>query len=249
MNHDLTHPARPARDGVCLHVQQLTKQFHLGPDTEENAAVEVLKQVEFTVMAGEMVALLGVSGSGKSTLVQIIGTLDHPTAGHVWLNGMDVFTLSQPQRAAFRNRHIGFVYQSHRLLPEFSALENVMMPLLIRRMPVVRAREQAADALASVGLEARRHHRPGQMSGGEQQRVAIARAIVTDPDLLLADEPTGNLDGHATWKIFDLLRHLNQTRRLTCVMVTHNQELADRLDRRLHLVDGALVEDSGRQIP
>jgi lipoprotein-releasing system ATP-binding protein len=224
---------------VCLEVKQLVKQFHIS-----DTSFDVLKGINFTVYRGEMIALLGVSGSGKSTLIQILGALDQPSHGQVLLNGLDIFTLSQQQRAAFRNQKIGFIYQSHRLLPEFSALENVMMPLLIRRTPTTEAKNKALEALSAVGLSDRYLHRPGQLSGGEQQRVAVARAIVTDPDLLLADEPTGNLDSQTTWRIFELLRQLNREKQLSCVMVTHNQELADRLDRRLHLVDGEIVEEN-----
>ena len=223
----------------CLEVKQLVKNFHIS-----DTSFDVLKGINFTAIKGEMIALLGVSGSGKSTLIQILGALDQPSSGQVLLNGLDIFTLSQQQRATFRNHKIGFVYQSHRLLPEFSALENVMLPLLIRRTTTAEAKNKAAAALASVGLAERHQHRPGQLSGGEQQRVAIARAIVTDPELLLADEPTGNLDWKTTWRIFELLQQLNRDKQLTCVMVTHNQELADRLDRRLHLVDGQIVEES-----
>lgn len=202
--------------------------------------LEVLRDINLTLNIGEMVALLGVSGTGKSTLIQILGTLDQPTSGTVAINGTQLFSLSGKKCAAFRNRHIGFIYQSHRLLPEFSALENVLMPMLIGRVPRQEALSRARQALQEVALEHRLEHRPGQLSGGEQQRVAIARAVVTRPDLLLADEPTGNLDRKTAKGVFDLLKKLNKTHNLTCLMVTHNTELAADLDRRIHLVDGQL---------
>ncbi|GAB0056797.1 Lipoprotein-releasing system ATP-binding [Candidatus Magnetaquicoccaceae bacterium FCR-1] len=209
----------------------------------EARRVEVLKGVEFTLKRGEMAALLGVSGSGKSTLLQIMGGLDRPSAGTVRIDGEDLHAMPANRAAGFRNQRIGFVYQSHRLLPEFSALENVMMPLLIARIARARAREEATILLNEVGLGHRLDHRPGQMSGGEQQRVAIARALVTGPGLLLADEPTGNLDRKTALEVFRLLRELNARRGLACLMVTHNPELAVDLDRRLHLVEGVLTEE------
>ncbi|MBF0192242.1 MAG: ABC transporter ATP-binding protein [Magnetococcales bacterium] len=221
-----------------LEAKGLRKYF--GPDSQR---VEVLKGVEFTLFRGEMAALLGVSGSGKSTLLQIMGGLDRPSEGTVCVDGEDLFALSANRAAEFRNRRIGFVYQSHRLLPEFSALENVMMPLLIARTPRKQAAAQAAVLLEEVGLAHRIDHRPGQLSGGEQQRVAIARALVTDPGLLLADEPTGNLDRKTALEVFRILRALNTKRGLACLMVTHNPELAVDLDRRLHLVEGVLTEE------
>ncbi|MEO5362721.1 MAG: ABC transporter ATP-binding protein [Magnetococcus sp. DMHC-8] len=205
--------------------------------------LEVLRGVNLTLARGEMVALLGVSGTGKSTLIQILGALDRPSAGTVTVDGVDLFSLSQTQCAAFRNRRVGFIYQSHRLLPEFSALENVLLPLLIGRVPRKEALPRARQALEEVELTHRLTHRPGQLSGGEQQRVAIARAVVTNPDLLLADEPTGNLDRKTAQGVFHLLKNLNKSRGLTCLMVTHNMELAADLDRRIHLVDGQLAED------
>ncbi|MBF0340549.1 MAG: ABC transporter ATP-binding protein [Magnetococcales bacterium] len=221
-----------------LEARGLRKYF--GPESQR---LEVLKGVEFTLHRGEMAALLGVSGSGKSTLLQIMGGLDRPSEGTVTVEGMDLYALSTSRGAEFRNRHIGFVYQSHRLLPEFTALENVMMPLLIARMPRKQAAVEAAVLLEEVGLNHRKEHRPGQMSGGEQQRVAIARALVTGPGLLLADEPTGNLDRKTALEVFRMLRSLNAKRGLACLMVTHNPELAVDLDRRLHLVEGLLTED------
>lgn len=220
---------------ILLEARDIRKNFG-SPDQN----IEVLRGVNITLATGEMVALLGVSGTGKSTLLQILGTLDRPTSGTVLLRGIDIFSLSQNKCAAFRNHHIGFIYQSHRLLPEFSALENVVLPLLIGRMSRREALSRAELALQEVGLEQRMTHRPGQLSGGEQQRVAIARAVVTKPDLLLADEPTGNLDRKTAKGIFDQLKNLNSTHGLTCLMVTHNTELASHLDRCIHLVDGQL---------
>ncbi|MBF0176101.1 MAG: ABC transporter ATP-binding protein [Magnetococcales bacterium] len=205
-------------------------------------SLDILKRVCLRLEVGEMAALQGVSGAGKSTLIQILGCLDRPTSGQVLLNGQDIFALRPVQQAGMRNRHIGFVYQSHRLLPEFSAVENVMMPLLIGRHPREMARTRAEEILTEVGLADRMHHKPGQLSGGEQQRVAIARAVVHGPDLLLADEPTGNLDLQTAETVFQMFMELNRRRRLTCLMVTHNPELAARLDRRFHLRDGHLLE-------
>ncbi len=207
--------------------------------------LEVLKGVDLQLHHGEMVALLGVSGSGNSTLLQIMGGLDRPDEGTVLVDGEDLFALSANRAAEFRNRRIGFVYQSHRLMPEFSALENVMMPLLIARVARKKAADLAALQLEEVGLGHRFTHRPGQLSGGEQQRVAIARALISSPGLLLADEPTGNLDRKTALGVFDLFRQLNKKRGLACLMVTHNPELAVDLDRRLHLVEGALMEEKG----
>ncbi len=220
---------------VLLEAKSLVKSFKTPAQT-----LTVLKSVDLTLMRGEMVGLLGVSGVGKSTLIQILGGLDHPTSGEVILDGASIFTLSDRKRAALRNHKVGFIYQSHRLLPEFSALENVAMPLLIGRMRRKEAYERARQGLSEVGLEARADHKPGQLSGGEQQRVAIARAMATGPDLLLADEPTGNLDQQTARTVFDMMLDLNQKRGLSCLMVTHNPELAEDLDRQIVLDDGVL---------
>lgn len=222
---------------LLLEARDVRKSF-----SPLNQELEVLRGVNLTLAKGEMVALLGVSGTGKSTLIQILGALDRPSSGSVTVNGVDLFSLSQKKCAAFRNRHVGFIYQSHRLLPEFSALENVLLPLMIGRVPRREALPRAEQALHEVELAHRLTHRPGQLSGGEQQRVAIARAVVTNPDLLLADEPTGNLDRKTAQGVFSLLKRMNSTRGLTCLMVTHNTELAADLDRRIHLVDGRLAE-------
>ncbi|MBF0620660.1 MAG: ABC transporter ATP-binding protein [Magnetococcales bacterium] len=203
--------------------------------------LEVLKGIDLTLHAGEMVALLGVSGAGKSTLIQILGGLDRPSEGTVEINGQNLYSVSERVRARLRNQHIGFVYQYHRLLPEFNALENVMMPLLIGRKALKEARSRAEAGLEEVGLTHRLTHKPGQLSGGEQQRVALARALVSNPKLLLADEPTGNLDHHTTMTVFDLLRDIGHRRQMTCLMVTHNPELANASDRKIYLDDGMLA--------
>ncbi|MBF0110059.1 MAG: ABC transporter ATP-binding protein [Magnetococcales bacterium] len=225
-------------DHPLLEAQGLTKSFSSG-----SRLTEVLKGVDLTLHSGEMSALLGVSGSGKSTLIQILGSLDRPTSGHVFLDGVDVFSLGSRELSRHRNRKIGFIYQFHRLLPEFSAIENVAMPLLIGRLPRNQSLARAEESLSQVGLTHRLHHRPGQLSGGEQQRVAIARAIVTNPVLLLADEPTGNLDQATATQVFSLLKTLNRTMSLTCLMVTHNGDLAKQSDRCFHLENGNLVID------
>ncbi|MBF0589048.1 MAG: ABC transporter ATP-binding protein [Magnetococcales bacterium] len=220
---------------VLLEAQALVKSFKTPAQT-----LTVLHSVDLTLKRGEMVGLLGVSGVGKSTLIQILGGLDHPTSGKVLLDGASIFDLSERKRAALRNRRVGFIYQSHRLLPEFSALENVAIPLMIGRMSRRKAMDRARSALNDVGLEKRADHKPGQLSGGEQQRVAIARAMVTEPDLLLADEPTGNLDQKTARNVFDMMLDLNQRHHLSCLMVTHNPELANDLDRQLFLDRGTL---------
>ncbi|MBF0145788.1 MAG: ABC transporter ATP-binding protein [Magnetococcales bacterium] len=223
-------------DIPLLEARELTKSF-----TSGTRRTDVLMGVNLTLHSGELASLLGVSGSGKSTLIQILGSLDRPTSGTVFLDGIDVFSLKSKELSQHRNRKIGFIYQFHRLLPEFSATENVAMPLLIGRLPLEQARSRAEEALIQVGLGHRLQHRPGQLSGGEQQRVAIARAIVTRPVLLLADEPTGNLDQETAKQVFSLLRELNRTMRLTCLMVTHNGDLAQQSDRCFSLKNGKLA--------
>ncbi|OGP86952.1 MAG: ABC transporter ATP-binding protein [Deltaproteobacteria bacterium RBG_13_65_10] len=184
--------------------------------------------------------MVGVSGVGKSTLLHILGTIDRPTSGRVWVDGEDPFQLKPPALARFRNQTIGFVFQFHHLLPEFSALENVMMPALIRRLPRAQARKRAEAVLGEVGLSQRLSHRVGQLSGGEAQRVAIARALVLDPPILMADEPTGNLDPRTGATIQELLLELNQRKNLTVLVVTHNEKMAQAMGRQLHLVEGQL---------
>jgi lipoprotein-releasing system ATP-binding protein len=200
--------------------------------------VEILKGLDLEVAQGETVAILGASGVGKSTLLHMVGALDRPSAGRVLVAGQDIFQLDERSLAAFRNRNIGFVFQFHHLLPEFSALENVMMPALIARRDRKDARERARALLAEVELSHREEHRVSELSGGEAQRVAVARALVLEPSLLLADEPTGNLDERTGGKVHDLMLRLNAELGLTTLVVTHNERLAAGLKRRLRLVDG-----------
>ncbi|HAK59633.1 MAG TPA: lipoprotein-releasing system ATP-binding protein LolD [Nitrospiraceae bacterium] len=190
---------------------------------------------------GEMLAVVGASGVGKSTLLHIIGGLERPSEGKVLYGDLDVYSLSNDGIARFRNERVGFVFQFHHLLPEFTALENVMMPALIRRVDREEAAEAATVLLDEVGLGRRLHHRPGELSGGEQQRVAVARALVVNPDVVLADEPTGNLDSHTGENIHDLLKDINRKKGVTFVIVTHNDKLAVRADRVLRMTDGTLT--------
>ena len=217
--------------------QDVTKSF-----ARDGERVEVLKGVSLAVAAGELVSIAGPSGVGKSTLLHLLGGLERPTGGKISYGETNLAELTDMALARFRNRHAGFVFQFHHLLPEFSAVENVMLPLLIRRATQAAARERAAALLGRVGLSGRLRHRPGELSGGEQQRVAIARALVGEPAVLLADEPTGNLDSKTGEEVFELLRELNHETRLTCILITHNEELARRTDRVLRMLDGRMVE-------
>jgi len=221
--------------GVVLECRGLAKTYGLG-----EIAVPVLNGIDLDIRGGESIAIVGASGSGKSTLLHLLGGLDRPTAGTVKLLGQDLFALDPAAQGLLRNKSLGFVYQFHHLLPEFSALENVAMPLTIRRVHEKESHERAAAMLAEVGLAHRLAHRPGELSGGERQRVAVARALVTGPACVLADEPTGNLDRANAAKVFDLILDLNDRHGAAFVMVTHDPELAARMQRRLHIADGRI---------
>ncbi|MEQ4617901.1 MAG: ABC transporter ATP-binding protein [Corticimicrobacter sp.] len=220
---------------VALRAVDVCKAYDEGP-----VRIQVLDHVNLSVAAGEMVAIIGASGSGKSTLLHILGLLDAADSGRVEVAGVAGMGLSESQRSALRNRSLGFVYQFHHLLNEFSAVENVAMPLIVRRMPRHEARAQALAVLEQVGLAARAEHYPGQLSGGERQRVALARALVTRPACVLADEPTGNLDRHTAHAMFDLLERLNRESGTAFIIVTHDPELASRAGRRLVMSEGRL---------
>lgn len=223
---------------IAVSVRELKKQYTMG-----EIELLALSGVSFQIEAGESVAIVGESGSGKSTLLHILGALDSPTSGQVVIGGLDPFHGSDLQVSAFRNRHVGFVFQHNNLLPEFSALENVVMPGLIAGLSETRVRQRAQALLERVGLGRRQHHFPGQLSGGEQQRVAIARALINEPLLLLADEPSGNLDSKNAANIHTLFAEINRELGTTQVIVTHNQEFAHSLPRRLEMRDGEIVSD------
>ncbi len=219
-----------------ITVSNLHKSFPMGGRT-----LTVLKGIDLTIARGELIAVIGASGAGKSTLLHILGLLDRPTSGTVCFERQDLFQLSESAQAEFRNRRIGFVFQFHHLLPEFTALENACMPALIQRRQPDEVEAEATALLKEVGLGARLNHKPGELSGGEQQRVAVARALLQKPDLVLADEPTGNLDTHTGEALFALMRELNKARGTTFVIVTHNDKLSSQADRIVHMQDGQII--------
>lgn len=223
-------------DKAVLRCQNLGKRYEEGPQT-----VDVLTGVELELLPGERVSIVGSSGSGKTTLLNLLGGLDTPSQGSVWLDGEELSALNEKARGLLRNRAMGFVYQFHHLLPEFSALENVCMPLLIGRMSIAEARRKASALLERVGLGHRLSHKPAELSGGERQRVAIARALVNEPKLVLLDEPTGNLDQHTAHGIQQMMLELSTSLRTSFLVVTHDQALAAQMDRTLRLEDGRLV--------
>jgi lipoprotein-releasing system ATP-binding protein len=225
----------PFAAAPLVRARRLGKSYHSG-----RSRVVVFENLNLEISEGEMVAVVGPSGAGKSTLLHLLGGLDRPSAGSVKVAQFDIFKLADVDLARFRNREIGFIFQFHHLLPEFTALENAMMPLLIGRTSQRPAKERAGDVLRSVGLENRATHRPGELSGGEQARVALARALVGQPRLLLADEPTGDLDSKTSESIHSLLKEVHASHNLTSVIVTHNERLASICDRVLHLEDGVL---------
>ncbi len=222
---------------AVISCRDLSKTFTLGKED-----VPVLRSVDLEVRHGERIAIVGASGSGKSTLLHLLGGLDCASGGSVQILGQEVQQMNETQRGELRNRALGFVYQFHHLLPEFSALENVAMPLLIRGMRRAEAEPRAAAMLTRVGLAHRLRHHPSELSGGERQRAAVARALVTEPACVLADEPTGNLDRNSAQALFELMQQLNEEFNTSFIVVTHDTELAGRMQRRLHLVDGALQE-------
>ncbi len=222
---------------ALIEVKEIYKSYGL-PDKK----VDVLKGLSLTVNRGQKLAIVGASGTGKSTLLHILGTIDRPLSGEVLYEGVNPFNLSDTAIAGFRNRKIGYVFQFHHLLPEFSAIENVMMPAIIAGIPPIEAELKAEEILIEVGLRDRLTHKPGELSGGEQQRVAVARALTLNPDILLADEPTGNLDAKTGESVHDLLVEINKNKGVTMVIVTHNDKLAARMERVIALIDGKAVE-------
>ena len=219
-----------------IDVVDLYKSFPMG-----GRELVVLNNINLHIQRGELIAIMGASGAGKSTLLQILGTLDRPTKGTVSFDGQNLFQLTEQQQAEFRNRRVGFVFQFHHLLPEFTALENACLPAMIQKREMADVVGEATKLLGEVGLGDRLHHKPGELSGGEQQRVSVARALMQQPDLVLADEPTGNLDTHTGDALFALMRQLNRSRGTTFVIVTHNDKLSAQADRIVSMQDGMIV--------
>lgn len=221
-----------------LEVRNLTKTFTLN-----HHKIEVLRGIVLTVLKGEFLSIIGASGVGKSTFLHLLGALDSPTGGEILFEGENISQLGESSLAEFRNKKVGFVFQFHHLLPEFTALENTAMPALIQGLPKKEAFQRARGILEEVGLSHRTEHKPGELSGGEQQRVAVARALLLNPSLILADEPTGNLDSRTSMEIFQLLRKINQGKKVTFILVTHNEKMAAQGDRVLEMVDGLIKEN------
>ena len=244
MNGDRPEHQTRKRGGVeqiLIRAERLSKRYG-----EEEQAIQVFSELDLDIRRAERIAIIGESGVGKTTLLHILGTLDRPSTGKVWLDGHDVFTLPSEELAGLRNREIGFIFQFHHLLPDFNAVENVMLPGLIARLSRAEAKRRAAEILEQVGLTDRLTHRPGELSGGEQQRVAVARALVLRPRVVLADEPTGNLDPGTGEGVLQLLLKLNQAMNITMVVVTHNDKVATSMDRTLRLEAGRLREIQAR---
>ncbi len=225
-------------DKKKIEIRDLTKIYGDGVE------VRALDGVDLDIEKGEFLAIIGPSGSGKSTLLNMIGILDTPTSGTILLDGVDITSASQKQRSKMRNQKLGFIFQYHHLLPDFNAIENVMMPLLINGIKKSKAKKIAYKMLDEVGLNDRANHRPNQLSGGQNQRVAIARALANNPDIVIGDEPTGNLDSKSSDVIYDLLRKLNKEHEQTFILVTHDERMAEKTDRIIRLVDGKIVENS-----
>ncbi|MBI5183237.1 MAG: ABC transporter ATP-binding protein [Nitrospinae bacterium] len=224
------------REDILISVHGLYKSFK-----KDSRILPVLKGIDLRIRRGEMIGIVGVSGAGKSTLLHLLGAIDRPSSGDIRFDGIDIFKMSDTKIAEFRNKRIGFVFQLHHLLPEFTSIENTMMPALIMGRKRNEAIERAKQILTDVGLRERFHHKPGELSGGEQQRVAIARALVNNPDIVLADEPTGNLDSETGRSIQELMCRLNRDKKQTFIIVTHNETIASKMDNILRLVDGRIL--------